>query len=374
MAATVHALDYLAAPEQHPPQAVCVLYGDEGFLQQMALRQLRRSLADASGDDLPFGSFEGATASWREVADELSTVAMFGGQRRLAVVREADAFIRNYRTRLEQRLEAPKPAGVLTLVATAWPSNTRLYEAVGQRGLAIECRPPEKQSGKHRVLDEGRLRKWLASWAEARHGVQLRADAGQLLLELAGPVFGLLDQELAKLALFTEPGGQITRQMVCEVVGGWRTKTIWQLLDAAADGDASEALKQLDRLLYAGANPVALFGQISWSLRRFAAATRAVERQELEGHPPDLPSALKEAGFRAWPKQALATAERQLRQLGRHRAGRFYCWLLDADLALKGAHSSPHRARLVLERLIVRMSRELGPRRGRSSSSGSPRR
>jgi DNA polymerase-3 subunit delta len=54
-------------------------------------------------------------------------------------------------------------------------------------------------------------------------------------------------------------------------------------------------------------------------------------------------------------------AERQLRQLGRERAARLYRWLLEADLALKGSHSAPHRARLVLEKLLVRMAKHFSP-------------
>jgi hypothetical protein len=55
----------------------------------------------------------------------------------------------------------------------------------------------------------------------------------------------------------------------------------------------------------------------------------------------------------------LDKAERQLRQIGRHRAKHIYRWLLDADLALKGTSSAGDRARLVIEQLIVRLSRQL---------------
>ena len=48
--------------------------------------------------------------------------------------------------------------------------------------------------------------------------------------------------------------------------------------------------------------------------------------------------------------------ERQLRQLGRRRAGGLFRQLLDADLALKGSSSSTDRSRLVLEQLIVGLS------------------
>jgi hypothetical protein len=52
----------------------------------------------------------------------------------------------------------------------------------------------------------------------------------------------------------------------------------------------------------------------------------------------------------------LTGAERQLRQIGRQRARQLTGWLLAADLAIKGHHSSDDRARTELERLIVRLS------------------
>ena len=55
--------------------------------------------------------------------------------------------------------------------------------------------------------------------------------------------------------------------------------------------------------------------------------------------------------------------------LGRERAGRLLGWLLEADLALKGASSSPPRARLVLEQLIVRLSKAAAPRQAGPAAS-----
>ena len=105
--------------------------------------------------------------------------------------------------------------------------------------------------------------------------------------------------------------------MVRDIVGGWRAKSIWELLDAAASGDAGEALLQLDRLLQSGSEPVALFGSFSWSLRRFATATRIYQRAERHGKRMSLGKALQQAGFRQWPEGALQLAERQLKQIGR---------------------------------------------------------
>ena len=118
-------------------------------------------------------------------------------------------------------------------------------------------------------------------------------------------------------------------------------------------------LSQLERLLQSVDHPVALFGQFSWSLRRFAAATRLFQRAERQGKQAEAP---RGSGGRRIPRLAqkgtLQRAERQLIQMGRDRAGQLYRWLLEADLALKGSHSSPDRARFVLEQLILRLAKQ----------------
>ena len=125
-------------------------------------------------------------------------------------------------------------------------------------------------------------------------------------------------------------------------------------------GDAKKSLELLDQLLRSGEHPLALFGQMSWSLRRYATATEIVMRQLRSGSKADLGVAIKAAGFRPWGGE-LKAAESRIKQLGRERAGKMMNWLLDADLALKRTHSKEDRGRLVLETLFVKMSKELGP-------------
>lgn len=363
MSHTIHSFEYLDAPAKHPPTAVCVVFGDEPFLKRLALSQLRRDVL--SEEDAPFAAFDGKTAEWRDVVDELSTIALFGGGKRLAIIDDGDDFVREHRARLEAYVEKPKVTGVLVLNVVTWQSNTKLYKALDACGLQIECRAPERAVGTRKIPDEDRLAKWLTGWAKRQHHAKLLPAASHLLVELVGAELGLLDQGLAKLALFISPGGDITPELVRDIVGGWRTKTIWELLDAACGGQTVDALRELDRLLQAGEEPLALFGPISWSLRRFAAATRFIEQAERAGRKIPLTQALQQAGFKAWPKDAMPKAEQQLKQLGRERAGQLYRWLLEADLALKGSHSTKDRARLVLEQLVVRLGKAANSRRSR---------
>ncbi|NLF68542.1 MAG: DNA polymerase III subunit delta [Candidatus Anammoximicrobium sp.] len=362
MSKTVHVFDYLDAEEKFEPASVTVVFGDESFLKRLALRSLRqRVLGDETA---PADRFDGTSAQWRDIHDELATLALFGGGRRLVLIDDADDFVATFREKLELYTERSKSRNVLVLDVATWAGNTRLYKCVDQHGLQIECRAPQKAThSKNKVLDEERMIKWLGSWAATEHRVKLPAKAARLMLDLVGPEFGLLDQELAKLALFTKPGGELTQELVHDVVGGWRAKTVWELLDAACDGDAAEAFSQLERLLQSVDHPVAMFGQFSWSLRRFAAATRLFQRFEQQGKKPKLREVLQSAGFRDWPeKGGLEKAERRLVQMGRDRAGQLYRWLLEADLALKGSHSSPERSRFILEQLILRLAKQLGRR------------
>lgn len=341
MAAALSALDFLSAPDRHPAKPVCVVFGEETFLRRQVLVRLRGAVLAGGDADFSLAVFEGRSATVADVFEELSTVAMFGGGTRLVVVEDADEFITRYRSDLEDYVARPRPTGVLVLEAKSFPSNTRLYKQVAANGLVVECGAPS----------DARLSKWLATWARQAHRVELAPGAADMLVDLVGPELGLLDQELAKLALTAGPDGKVTAESVRELVGTWRTKTTWDMLDAALAGDVRGAMTQLDRLLLAGENEVPLLAQISATLRRLAAATRLILQAEATGRRTTLAAALEEAGVKGF---VVRKTEQQLRRIGRQRGGQLYEWLLDADLALKGASSLPPR--LVLERLIVRLA------------------
>ncbi|HEX4142066.1 MAG TPA: DNA polymerase III subunit delta [Pirellulales bacterium] len=343
MTKPIVALDFLARTAKHAPRPICVLFGDEPFLKRHALTRLRGEVLAGHDAEFSSTSFAGPTATLSAVMDELSTLAMFGGGERLVVIDQADDFVSRYRTELERYAEHPKTSSVLVLDVASWPSNTRLYKALAESGLVIECKFPAA----------ARLQKWLIAWTKEQYHARLDADAAEILIDVIEPELGLFDSELSKLALLAGAEGVIGAELVREVVGGWRTRTTWEMLDLAAGGNARQALVELDHLLSAGEVPISILAQIGSTLRRFAAAARLIEQADAAGRRLSLRQALEQAGFKAF---TLSKAEGQLRQIGRVRAGQLYRWLLDADLALKGASSSPSRGRLVLERLLIRLS------------------
>jgi DNA polymerase-3 subunit delta len=251
------------------------------------------------------------------------------------VIENADPFVTRHRAVLEKYVAEPAATGVLGLSVRTWPANTRLAKLVDGEATIV-CKAPAAY----------RMPAWCVPWAAAQHDKQLVPAAAELLVNLVGPDMGLLDQELAKLAVYVGPAAKIEVADVDRLVGSSRAENTWKIFDAIATGRPGEALALLDRVLEQGEEPLRVLGACSMQLRRLAQAARLAQ----QGRP--LASALEEIGV---PPYNLKGCEQQLRHLGWRRAQRLYDWLLETDLGLKG--SSLLSPRVVLERLVVRLAR-----------------
>ena len=355
---TVHIFDLLDLPLAETPTGVCAVFGGERFLKKLAVDFLVREIG-GDKEDFAASQYDSDTADWANVHDELSTRTLFGGDGpRIVVVDHADQFVKNNRDRLEDYVTASGETGLLILIVDSWASNTKLFKKIDKSGLQVRCDAPTK-STRSKQRDEKKTADWLVARAKTVYEFKLPAGGAQVLIELTDCEFGRMDQELQKLALYSEQG-KLDQSVIKKVVGGWRTRTMWDAIDSAADGEAGRALELLDQLLRSGEHPLALFGQLSWSLRRYATATEIVMRQMRHRQKPNLSDAVQKAGFRAWGGE-IDAAQNRIRQLGRDRAGQMLDWLLEADVALKRSHSKEVRGRLVLEKLFVKMAKELGP-------------
>ncbi len=342
--AVVPATIFLASPDKHPIGSVCAVSGGETFLKMEVILALRSQYLGGEQDEFSLTRFDGReNLAIRDVFDALAMVSLFGSGRRMVIVEDADEFVSENRGELEDYVAKPQRGGVLVLEVNSWPSTTRLAKAVAAHGLAIECK----------ALNEPQTKRWIIGRAKSRYDVRVDASAVDTLLELLPPELGILEQELAKLSLLVGKSGIIDGDLVSGNVGGWRTRTTWDMVDAAAEGRAADAIVQLGRLIAAGEKPQGLLPQMSHSLRQLAAATQLIEVAERAGNRIGLRSALQQAGV---PPFKLDAAEQQLRQLGRERGKQIVSWLLAADLAVKGHNSADNRARLELERLMVRLS------------------
>jgi DNA polymerase-3 subunit delta len=327
-------LTFLDRSPTGEPFPVYVLHGDEGFLKRRVIGALRERILGPDADSFGLSVHEGDKADFAGVRGELETLP-FLSPRRLVVIDKADPFVTRHRAALEKYVAAPASTGILVLEVASWPSNTKLAKALNA-DATIVCK----------ALSAQKLPDWCIQRAETSYDKQLVMAAARLLVDLVGSEMGLLDQELAKLAVYVGDAKRIDAADVDKLVGSSRAENTWKIFDAVAAGNVGDALNILDRLLDQGEEPIRLLGAFSMQLRRLAQAYRLNQN----GTP--LPGALAEAGV---PPFGIKSAEQQLRRLGRRRAERLYDWLLETDLGLKGSSQLPPRT--LLERLVIQLAR-----------------
>ncbi len=339
----MEAFTFLERIDKAKPQPFYVVHGDEAFLQRQVLLGLRRLVLGPDDDGFGVSSHAGDRATWAEVADDLRTLPMLS-PRRLVLVEQADPFVSQERARLEKFVAELPPKGevkgVLVLLVKTWAGNTKLAKLTPD-AMVIACVTPKPHL----------LPQWCVNWCVSRHGKPISAQAAKLLVELVGPEMGLLDQELAKLAVYVGSAPKIDERDVDLLVGHSREENTFEVFNLIGAGRVGDALNFVDQLLDQGKEPIALLGAFSYRLRQLAQATRL----QAQGVP--LQEALTRAGVRDFPA-ARKEAEQQLRHLGRRRLDRLYDWLLETDQGLKGG--SPLPPRLQLERLVVRLARARG--------------
>jgi DNA polymerase-3 subunit delta len=329
-------LTFLTGAAKTKPQPVYVLHGDESFLKRHVLIALRALVLGPDDGGFALSTHPADKATFAAIRTELETLP-FLSPRRLVVVENADSFVTRERGKLEKYVAAPAATGVLVLDVQTWTSTTKLAKLIPD-SATITCKAPALQQ----------LPEWCVSWCKTQHGKQLTVPAARLLVDLVGAEMGLLDQELAKLAIYAGSNSRIDLGDVDQLVGSSRTENTWKIFDLIGAGKVGEALTLLDRLLDQGDDPMRLLGAFSMQLRRLAQAAR------LNSQGVALATALERAGVPSFPA-ARRGAEQQLRHLGRRRLNLIYDWLLETDLGLKGSSQLPPRT--LLERLVVRLAR-----------------
>ncbi len=311
----------------HKP--VYVLHGDDVFLRDQHRRELIASLV-GEGDPQTCVAVFDATAELSEVLDELRTVP-FLSPIRVVIIHDADAFVSAYRDSLERYLDAPSENGVLVLIVSSWPKNTRLYKRVAAVGASLDCAPPGKRGLGERI---GQL--------AASRGKTVARDAASLLCEWIGEDLASLDAEIEKLSLYVGDRERIELADVAAIVTATAGPAAFDLTNAITAGDTAGALKALSGVLTARGEEFRTLGLLAWHLRKALKAREQMAR----GASPD--QACRAAKVPPFQKQAFTGMLRR-RDLGKLRDD--FRALLQADLALKSGST----ADAALRDLVVRL-------------------
>ncbi len=345
----------------HAP--VCALVGEDDALRSHCLRLLRQSAAPADLPGSTIREFDEVPEA-HDVFDELRTIPFLGLQgRRVVVVERGDAFLAEHWRLLGEYLRSPSRTGTLMLCldkldakrppgkacedteqekkrAKAWRA---LVKALGARGAIVDCRTPRRWDD---------ARGWMRTEA-GRMGKKLTPRAASALLGGVGPNILALQQELAKLSAYVEPEVTVTERDVAEMVVQARSRRVFDLGNAVARGDVSEALHLCEQLLLGGMRREVIISVLAlqvrqiWQIKRLHAegvAEREITRRT------GLP------GFVV--RRSLKVLDRFSDEFLAHQLEVLY----GADIESKTTSLRSHEERAWLERVLVELCPGVGER------------
>ncbi len=225
------------------------------------------------------------------------------------------------------------PDVTVVLVAREQPPKLRapksLAEAVeGAGGKVLSYAAPKPRD----------LPRWLTAEASKR-GFELEPEAAQLLAERLGDGTARLASELDRLALWADPGAEVSREDLESMVADTSEEVGWALSDAIIDRDPAGAVAAAERLADQGESVTPMIYQAAKRLRE---ANAALELLEQGRSPREVEAALPMHPYAA--KLLL----RRLRDRSRGEIRASACAIADLEWWTRGGSDYPERVALTL--------------------------
>lgn len=229
--------------------------GENNYARRLALNEKVRTFIDTYGD-FALERLQGDEVTVEQIQAALTSMP-FLAERKLVVVYKASAnkeFIEAAATIFPQ---VPDTTDVIF-------DEPKLDKRTGYYKLV----KAKTQFQDFTALDDQRLANWMMEYAKQKGSAIARADAGYLL-QRVGNNQQRLANELDKLALLEGP---ITRVMIDDLTEPTPQSKIFDLLDAAFQGNTNQAMTLYDDQRAQKVEPQQILAMLGWQLRQIALA------------------------------------------------------------------------------------------------------
>ena len=242
-----------------PAWLVC---GDEPLLVGEAADAIRaRARAESYASRDLF--FVERSFDWSELLASSQSLSLFSERRIIEIKMLSPRPGKEGGAVLAQLAADPAP-DTLLLVVTARPErdtySTAWFKAFEKNGVVVQSWP----------VDIGRLPQWIVARA-GRQGLAIDPEGAQLLAERVEGNLLAAHQEIEKLALL-HAGGTVSADDVLAAVANSARYDVYQLGEAALEGDAGRSLRILEGLRGEGTEPPLVLWALCRELRALAEA------------------------------------------------------------------------------------------------------
>lgn len=326
--------------KQGEPGRLYFFYGEEVFLLNHYLKQLRKIVIDPLTESFNFHKLTAENFDLRTFADCVENLPMMA-ERTMVVVDEIDVFKMNEadRERVTEILsDIPEYCTVVfTYETTPFKPDKRikkLWETVSKYGALVEF---QKQSQRD-----------LVSWISrhfAASGKRITPDLCVYLMDVTGGTMTALSGEISKICAYSG-ADEIRKADIDAVVEPILDAVVFQMTDLMSSGEYGAALLKLQQLLKMQEEPIGILAIIGSHFRKLSLAKTLLDNGKTAT---DL---MKLTGLSDYPARKTMSAAGRFSTKFYKRAAEL---VLECDVQLKTSFDDADR---ILEVLILQLARE----------------
>jgi DNA polymerase III subunit delta len=259
--------EYHRAVETGALGPLYLLYGDEPYLVERAVKKLLERAVDPGFRDFNLNIFYGNECKGDEVFSAAQTLPMFA-DRRVVLVKKGGDLSAAAMEILLSYLQDPCPQTCLVLQAEKVDGRKKFFAEFKKRGEAVEFkRPYENQLGPY-VRDEVRA-----------SGKKIDAAAADLLAYLVGNNLQELVSQIEKLCVYCGKKETIGIDDVKAIVSDTKVESVFEFTDALGSKDLAKALRMLTTLIQDGEAPLRMLGAVARHYRQLWQVRELLDRR-----------------------------------------------------------------------------------------------
>ena len=265
----------VAALKAEGPQRLYVLWGQEDYLREQFLAQVKSVCLPDGGDDFSLHRFDGANLDLKKLADAVDAMPFLSERSFIEV--------RGYDTNKAPEAEAAELTALIsdlpdycTLAFVMAPDfvldgRLKLSKALKKHGKVLQFAPQPSDS----------LVIWVSRRFDALSKRITRADA-EYLIEITGGLMNRMIPEIEKISSYAKDE-VVTRADIDAVTEKTPDAMVFEMTDRLAQGDRDGAMATLAELLnMKDGDPIMLLAAIGGQMRRLYAA-KICERERIGG-------------------------------------------------------------------------------------------
>ncbi len=321
-------------------QRLYVFYGEEIFLLQHYLTQMKKLLINEITESFNYHKLTAETFSVQNFADAVENLPMMA-EFSMVVVDEVDPYKlpESDREKMSQIFEdIPEYCTVVfCFETTPWKPDKRykkLHSAIEQSASVVEFPKQELRD----------LIAWVGRHFAAR-GKQISTELCSYLIEITGGTMTALSGEIDKICAYSGVD-QIKKSDIDAVTEPVLDAVVFQMTDQLSKGQYGLALESLQTLIKMQEEPLGILGNIGSQFRKISAA------KILQDNGKGASDLMKLYGITEYPARKIMDAARRFSHDFCKKAVQ---WIVETDHGMKTSYDDPKR---LLEKLVLCLAQE----------------